>query len=175
MDKINALDQLDDRHRPDSDTGLDGEWSREYHLYLDTDTKEEKNDTVRSLGHSNDKPTADDIKWFEETAQVVGRAAPSSSSGGADGPGGSGGNELVEVKTEPVDEKKEKKQKEIEDLAAKLQTDPKKPMRNIGDAIAELKAIYHLSKDGKYLQEFHADVKAYKLQVLLFVFTIPIL
>ena len=80
LSKIKVLNEMPGRHRPDRDTGLDDEWSREFKLYDDEETNATVDDVAKILENNSDVGSEKELLEFQEDMQATGLHAASSSS-----------------------------------------------------------------------------------------------
>ena len=150
--KIKVLDAEPKRHRPDRDTGEDGEWHSEYKIFEDEEEEanfdrcaHELNNTKEIQGEEAMQEAEEDMASFK---LLQGGDDPKASAAGSSGP-----------------EKKIKVEGELpnEDLRTfnKLKTNPKAVLRTIQDNIMELKRMFERAKQperAKYTEILRADI-----------------
>jgi hypothetical protein len=139
--KINMLDAMADRHRPDKDTGEDGEWHREYKIFED----EEEATNYESVDH--ELASSKDLDGEAERAEALENiastnlldkgtklATPTDASSGV-----TFGASTVKVEGQKPDE----------DLKTfnKVKSNPKAVLRTIQDNITELKKMFEVAQD----------------------------
>ena len=138
--KIAALDQQPSRHRPDRDTGGDGEWEREYKLF--DDTTDNRNVDSRTRDLIQDQDLASEQEKREALEDIASVAGAGSASSGLNPPAVCIKTEkgaTPETKTEMAPETKTSAndQKTFESL----KNTPRKVLLQIGNASTELKVM----------------------------------
>ena len=150
--KIKVLDAEPTRHRPDRDTGEDGEWHREYKIFEDGEEEANFDRCAHELNNTKEIQGVEAMQEAEEDMAsfklLQGGDDPNASAAGSSGP-----------------EKKIKVEGELpnEDLKTfnKLKTNPKAVLRTIQDNIMELKRMFERAKQperAKYTEILRADI-----------------
>ncbi len=155
--KINMYDKDAKKHRPDRDTGLDGEWHRECHALEDEAEDKHYDGTQHDLNISKDLSTEQEKAEAAADMSAIGLDADSAKSvAEGSGSASSGAAKHVKVKVEG--------QKPDEDLKTfeSIKTKPKNVLRSVSDAITELKRMFEVCNDDshrkKYTEPLHGDI-----------------
>ena len=151
----NKIDSGKLRVQPDPDTGLDGEWDKEYYVSkvkkveteTDRQTLDIKTDEDLTEGGSRIKDVLETFRDVKSCVAMNGEAASGSAAGSTDPP-----TPLppVEIKTE-----ESKNTKTVE----ALKKDVRKVFLSCSEAITILKTYFRDTESGRYTQELNSDLK----------------
>eukprot|EP00959_Pyramimonas_sp_CCMP1952_P144581 3026050-Pyramimonas_sp.AAC.1 len=151
--KIKLLDDKADRHRPDRDTGLDDEWSRECKIYEDEEINTNTDDAGKTMESEKEITSEKEKAEFAEDLAAAGilETAPSSS-------GSAGAEKLKDVKIKVEGQKPEEDMKTFNSIKDK----PKAVLRSLSESLTEAKRIFEVASDkskSKYLGPLKTDVE----------------
>lgn len=144
-------------HRPDKDTGDDGEWRREFRICRDTGGDHEMHTHESKLAATEDAQDDDhrgQVKDMLDSALVCMGGGSATAAGVA----------TANVKLEPESEATSSSSCNLPanphaEFLAKLKADAKKEMRAMADRILSLKEIFEATKNEKYLQSISEDTQ----------------
>lgn len=137
--KIDKLDNDPKRHRPDRDTGLDTEDHREYMIFDDETQTNSIEDLEHTLASTKDI-TSDQAKAEaeEDIAALCNRGAI-----GVGHPARAAASDEPKIKVEGARPSEDMKTFDA------IKSKPKQVLRNLGDAVTELKRMFEMCSDPK--------------------------
>ena len=135
-------------HRPDPDTKLDDEWSREYKVYFGKGAELERSENKHSLDTSQEV-TGDRLKEaIEDMSAAMAHTAgekPVCTVHVKKEPQDNGGGHVVAMSIESK-------------TYEALQKNARAVLRNCGDTIVTIKTMFQATQDLKYGEALHADI-----------------
>jgi hypothetical protein len=151
------------KSRPDRVTDKEGEWLTEYKIWRSTGSKGESHEKKIGLTAA-DELDGDDAAERMKNMQEMEAAMM----------GGGGTSDAASSHEPPPALKKVKLEKSDEDgqpslkLARALQSDAKPTMKRLQDQLVNVKRWFSQSKDAKYCEAFHEDLKKAVTKVAAF-------
>ena len=137
--KIAKLEKDPKRHRPDKDTGLDTENHREYMIFDD----ETQNNNIEDLEHTltSTKDITSDQAKAEAEEDIAALCTDVSIAVGRPAPAAATGEPRIKVEgAQPAEDLK---------TFDSTKSKPKHVLRNLGDAVTELKRMFEMCSDPK--------------------------
>ena len=137
--KIEKLEKDPKRHRPDKDTGLDTENHREYMIFDD----ETQNNNIEDLEHTltSTKDITSDQAKAEAEEDIAALCTDVSIAVGRPAPAAATGEPRIKVEgAQPAEDLK---------TFDSIKSKPKHVLRNLGDAVTELKRMFEMCSDPK--------------------------
>ena len=137
--KIEKLEKDPKRHRPDKDTGLDTENHREYMIFDD----ETQNNSIEDLEHTltSTKDITSDQAKAEAEEDIAALCTDVSIAVGRPAPAAATGEPRIKVEgAQPAEDLK---------TFDSIKSKPKHVLRNLGDAVTELKRMFEMCSDPK--------------------------
>jgi hypothetical protein len=154
--RIEAYDKDPKKHRPDRETGLDGEWHREYYILEDEDEDKDFDGTEHELATKKEIKSDQDKDEALEDMMAFGLCGRAGTSVG--GATSSKSAEPAGVKVKVEGQMPDESMKTFESIKAK----PKQVLRSVSDAVTEMKRMFEVCNDDghrkRYTEPLQGDI-----------------